>query len=117
MSLTRKLPRSTGFGVTSICARRYTAPVTATSCDASAVMPSSLLPVPSDSKSIVATPDLSPAVAVSIATVIDVLSVCCGPSRLNDPPFVVTPPVVPPTLAFNASEKPSSGASLVIDTA
>ena len=96
ISPTWESPSVTGSGLCApACARRNTCPVTATSCDGSGVMPKPLLPVPSDSKSMVALPALLPAVVVSIETVIELLSVAPGPSRAKLPPLLSTPPVLP----------------------
>ena len=105
VSPTWMLPKSTGSGVCSDgLARRYTSAVTFTVCEGSDVVPNPLLPVPSDSRLMVAVPLFAPAVVVSIPTARLELSVAPGPSKLNDPPFVVASPVAPSILAFRLSE-------------
>ena len=64
----------------------------------------------------VAVPLLSPAVLVSIFTVMSAALVCPAPSPVNEP-AATTPADEPSTLAFRFSEKPSLAAILLIDTA
>ena len=62
-----------------------------------------------------AVPDLSPAVAVSMPIERLVLSTAPGANSENKPPLVVTPPVAFSMLASRLSEKLSFGTSLAIE--
>ena len=114
-SPTCRLPKFTGSGVCALAlARRKTEPVTLTVCEASAVLASPLVPVPSLVRVMVAVPFLLPAATVVMPTLRLVLLVRPAPSRVKEPALVVTPPVAPPMVASSFSEKPSFGTLLVI---
>src|SRR5206468_342098 len=82
-------------GATCGLARRYTAPLTATVCEGSGVMPRLLVPLPSEASAIVAVPERVPALDVSMPTTRLVPLLACGASRVNAP-LAVTPALALP---------------------
>jgi hypothetical protein len=118
---TRTLPKLTGFGAAGLAlASRKTlpvasiVPVTPTDWLGSAVMPSPLVPAPSDAKLTRTAPLTPPAAAVLSPTVMPLVLLAPAPSPLTAPAKVMRGSLALAKLALRRSEKPSFGARLLI---